>query len=173
LVTRAEATTSNKCNYQAEFMLKYIGAENAHGWVDKFHSDFHLTQTYLYNQNPSVQNPYATRHTTPQRVSTLPRGQQSRSQTPRRRSRSPARRTPDRGNRGSPTRQPRRGSRGDARSLPARHSPRKQVCFSRSDPAETCTYPSCRFSHACAACGENHEARKCPSWDGKYLRKRQ
>jgi hypothetical protein len=38
-------------------------------------------------------------------------------------------------------------------------------CKSRCDPGLTCTYPDCVFSHICVACGQNHPASACTSWD--------
>jgi hypothetical protein len=38
-------------------------------------------------------------------------------------------------------------------------------CKSRCDPGFTCTYPDCVFSHICVACGQNHPASACTSWD--------
>lgn len=51
--------------------------------------------------------------------------------------------------------------RGDRHAWKAR-----QPCLSRMDPSRgDCSYPGCRFSHACVSCGQDHPANACSKWD--------
>jgi hypothetical protein len=82
-------------------------------------------------------------------------------------------RSPRRGGKGAQRSNSRRGrspqGRGRAKSKPGA----KPTCYSRTDPAVgQCTYNSCRFSHECASCGQDHPASSCPKWDKRKEKKR-
>ena len=156
---------ATRCDYRREFMFLNRGPDNATDWVGKFHTQNNLFYARLINKSPECY--FGKQRSAPRRGDATPGGKDSSS-----------RRTANRGNARARSRSPARGAprRGGGNHSPRQNTPTRrrirQVCFSRSDPDERCDFTDCKFSHDCAACGGNHEARKCPQWDQKFLRRR-
>ena len=78
---------------------------------------------------------------------------------------------------GDPAGKRRRGNRGSGRGGGGGRGARavggkggawraEKPCFSRLDRRYgVCYFPDCKFSHACASCGADHEAEACKKWD--------
>ena len=133
----AGPSDDEKAKFMKHFMFEHAGEEN---WADSMFLDMQLMSRFLW---PKTQSDMGQRFESLKRRRDEEKNAFSRSQRP---SRSGA-------------------GRQERPTLRARTRTAK-VCYTRLDPNRgECTYPSCRFSHQCASCGQNHSASACPKWD--------
>jgi hypothetical protein len=142
VVSIGHATELSKGTFFKNFLLETAGVTNL---VDAYKGSSMLLMQFLVTQAPAVPR-------TPYRE---PAPAQS-----RRGSKRPAAPSVASFSRGGPAVMSASSGR-EPRMRPSSDKP----CKSRCDPGLTCTYPDCVFSHICVACGLNHPASACSSWD--------
>ena len=136
LLIEMKATDHSRVKFAKEFMWKYQGSDRAVDWEGKLESDYALQRDFLVAPSEARDM-----RRTPQGGGSAARaGSNGRG---RRREESPSG----------------QGGRPDAKRP---RVSRMRLCRSRSDPAKgECSFPSCKYSHECASCGQDHSAKAC------------